>query len=422
MEVTLAKKENVDLQFEAPPSKSYTHRALIAAALAEGDSRIFRPLDSEDIRLTLQSLKSLGVSIESKDTTILVHGCGGKFSCPAGLTLDLGNSGTTMRLMTSVALLTGVPIILTGTKRMQERPIGPLVAALNSAGAKIEFIGRAGSPPIRVSGTFRGGKITIPGDVSSQFISSLLLVSPYAEWEVDLMVSSPPASRSYLDLTVDIMETFGALVEREGYTRFHVRNDLQYTGREYRVEGDYSSASYFFALAAACGGTVTVGNLNPESAQGDRQFLVAIEQMGCEVTYGKTGVTVKREGDLKGITIDMSTSPDTVQTLAMVAALAKSPTWIRGISHLRFKESDRIAAIENTLKELGCRVTSGEDYLRIYPGPLHGGTIDPEDDHRTAMSAAVLGLAIGDVTIHNAECVAKSYPGFWDAIKSGGLL
>ncbi|MEN6609983.1 MAG: 3-phosphoshikimate 1-carboxyvinyltransferase, partial [Methanoregulaceae archaeon] len=338
MEITLSRKSGVDLQFEAPPSKSYTHRALVAAGLAEGTSRIIRPLDAEDTRITAAALKALGVPVESKDGSITVTGTRGKFSCPGGLTLDLGNSGTTMRLMTSVALLAGVPVILTGTNRMQERPVGPLVAALNSAGGRIEYLGRPGCPPIRIDGRFNGGKIAIPGDVSSQFISSILLAAPYAEWEVDLSVSSPPASRSYLDLTVDIMETFGAGVERERYSRFRVRNDLPYTGREYRVEGDYSSASYFFAIAAACGGTVTVGNLNPDSAQGDRRFLLALEQMGCEVTYGKTGVTVTRDGDLKGITIDMSTSPDTVQTLAMVAALAKTPSWIRGIAHLRFKE------------------------------------------------------------------------------------
>lgn len=422
MEVTLARKTGVDLQFEAPASKSYTHRALIAAGLAEGTSHITRPLDADDTRITAAALGELGVPVEFREGSITVTGSGGKFRCSGGLTLDLGNSGTTMRLMASIALLAGVPVILTGTKRMQERPIGPLVAALNSAGGRIEYIGRAGCPPVRISGRFQGGKLAIPGDVSSQFISSILLAAPYAEWEVDLTVSTPPASRSYLDLTVDIMETFGAGVEREGYGRFRVRNDLLYTGREYRVEGDYSSASYFFAIAAASGGTVTVGNLNPGSVQGDMRFLSALEQMGCEVTYGKTGVTVTREGDLKGITIDMSTSPDTVQTLAMVAATAKTPTWIRGISHLRFKESDRIAAIETTLTQAGCRVESGDNYLRIFPGPLHGCVIDPEDDHRTAMSAAVLGLAVGDVTIKNAECVAKSYPGFWDALKTEGLV
>jgi 3-phosphoshikimate 1-carboxyvinyltransferase len=395
---------------------------LIAAGLARGTSRIDRPLDAEDTRITVGALKALGVVINSDDRGLTVIGSDGEFRITDGLTLDLGNSGTSMRLLTGVALLATAPVVLTGTQRMRERPIGPLVAALNAAGGRIGYLGRSGCPPIRVQGGFGGGKMTIPGDVSSQFISSILLAAPYADHEVDLSVSSPPASRSYLDLTVDIMRTFVAGVERDAYARFRVRNDLPYLARQYAVEGDFSSASYFFAIAAACGGRVTVGNLNPDSAQGDRAFVRALEQMGCRVTFGKNEVMVEGDGSLRGIRIDMSSSPDTVQTLCMLAALARSPSTISGIAHLRFKESDRIGAIADSLRQLGGSVEAGTDFLRIEPAPLHGGFIDPRDDHRTAMSAAVLGLAVGGVTIRDAECVAKSYPGFWDALRQGGLL
>jgi 3-phosphoshikimate 1-carboxyvinyltransferase len=217
------------------------------------------------------------------------------------------------------------------------------------------------------------------------------------------------------------MQDFGAVVERDGYRRFRITNRHQYTGREYAIEGDYSSASYFFALAASCGGTVTVDNLNPSSVQGDRMFLNALARMGCAVSYDRTGVTVTRDKNLRGITIDMSSSPDTVQTLAVIAALADTPTAITGIGHLKFKESDRISTTADRLRQLGGSVKVSGDRIVITPAPLHGGTIDPADDHRTAMSFAVLGHAIGGITVTNAECVNKSYPGFWDALKEAGL-
>jgi 3-phosphoshikimate 1-carboxyvinyltransferase len=242
------------------------------------------------------------------------------------------------------------------------------------------------------------------------------MAAPYAQHEVTLSITGTPASQSYLDITAGVMTGFGAVIRREGYRRFEVSNRDHYTGHTYVIEGDYSSASYFFALAAICGGRVAVTGLNPASVQGDRLFLSALEMMGCRVTYGRDRVTVEHEGPLSGITIDMSSAPDTVQTLCMVAAVAKTPTVITGISHLKYKESDRLTGTVERLGQLGGIAHTGEDRIVIQPAALHDGTIDPANDHRTAMSFAILGLGIGGVAITGAECVNKSYPGFWDAL------
>jgi len=259
------------------------------------------------------------------------------------------------------------------------------------------------------------------GSVSSQFISSILMAAPYAGREVEVTIPAPPASASYLDITVDVMQAFSGRVRRTGYERFAVSTKDQYRGRTYAVEGDYSSASYFFAIAAICGGRVTVENLVPGSVQGDRRFPDALAAMGCRVTYGNHAVTVERSGDLRGIIFDMSASPDTVQTLSMVAAMAQTPTTITGIGHLKFKESDRITGTAERLRALGGHVDVGNDSLTITPAPLHGGTIDPANDHRTAMSFGVLGLGIGRIAVLNAECVNKSFPGFWNMLKQAGV-
>jgi 3-phosphoshikimate 1-carboxyvinyltransferase len=416
MIVTPEKIAGIDHTFTAPPSKSYTHRALIAGALAEGKTTIFRPLEAEDTRLTTGALRSLGVIIEDQPGRILVTGCNGSLPNRRPTTLDLDNSGTSLRLLTTLALLCQYPVTLTGSARMQERPIGPLASALPLLGGTVEFLKKDGYPPLRVSGNLLGGPVVIDGSMSSQFISSILMAAPYAQHPVNVVIPAPPASASYLDITLSVMEAFGAKVERTGYERFVVSTADRYKGRRYTVEGDYSSASYFFALAAICGGKVTVNNLAPASVQGDRRFLDALQAMGCTVRYGTKSVTVEMCGELHGITFDMSTSPDTVQTLCMVAAGASTPTTITGISHLKFKESDRINGTADRLRALGGDVTVGDDWITIRPALLHGGTIDPANDHRTAMSFAVLGYGIGGVTIQDAECVNKSFPQFWDQL------
>jgi 3-phosphoshikimate 1-carboxyvinyltransferase len=422
MIVTPQKVLNVDLKMTAPPSKSYTHRALIAGALAEGTTTVLGPLDAEDTRLTAEALMLLGVKVKKHPGRIVITGCDGDISNRGTTTLDLENSGTSLRLLTSLGMLCRHPVVLTGSARMQERPIGPLVQALNALGGSVDFLGNSGFPPIRVSGKMVGGPVTIDGSMSSQFISSILMTAPYAAHDVEIKIPAPPSSASYLDITADVMQAFSGRVTHAGYDRFLVSTDNRYKGRAYTVEGDWSSASYFFAIAAICGGKVTVDNLVPTSVQGDRRFPDALAAMGCTVSYGKSSVTVEGARDLQGITIDMATSPDTVQTLCMVAAMARTPTTITGISHLKFKESDRISETAERLRSMGGRVEVSGDALTLSPAPLHGGTVDPANDHRTAMSFTVLGLGTGGITITNAECVNKSFPGFWDELRSAGVL
>ncbi|MDD1686928.1 3-phosphoshikimate 1-carboxyvinyltransferase [Methanoregula sp.] len=417
MNVTLPKIGSVDMHVAAPPSKSYTHRAMIAGALASGRTTIRNPLDAQDTRLTLAALRALGVTAVWDCDRITIEGCNGAFPTVRETTLDLDNSGTSLRLLTSLALLCQHPVTLTGSARMQERPIGPLADALIPLGGSVRFLNQDGYPPLEVNGHLEGGPVTMDGSISSQFISSILIAAPYAKREIEVTLPKPAASASYLDITLDVMHAFGARAEREGYEKFTVSTRHHYTGREYAVEGDYSSASYFFALAAICGGRVTVKNLAPGSVQGDRRFQNALREMGCRVTCNDTSVTVERTGELQGITFDMRSSPDTVQTLCMVAATCNSPTTITGISHLKFKESDRINGTADRLLALGGDVTVGGDAITIRPAPLHGGTLDSGNDHRTAMSFAVLGLGIGGITITDAACVNKSFPGFWDCLK-----
>ena len=417
----IPKTQNVSLSFVAPPSKSYTHRAMVAAALARGQSTIRHPLFAGDTLLTARALEALGVPVRTGPDRIAIEGQDGALRPGKETTLDLGNAGTSLRLLASVALLCDTPVTLTGSRRMKERPAGPLAQAIRAAGGSVAFLEKEGFPPIRIEGRYRGGTVPVDGSESSQFVSSLLMAAPYAEEETAVVLKKDPASRSYLDITVQVMQDFGAEVRRDGYRRFAVDNRRRYTGREYAIEGDWSSASYFLAIAAACGGTVTVANLNPRSVQGDRRFADALAAMGCSVRYGEDRVTVSRTGPLSGITIDMSSSPDTVQTLAVVAALARTPTVITGIGHLKFKESDRTSMTAGLLNGLGGRATATDDTLAITPAPLHGGTIDPADDHRTAMSFAVLGLATGGIAIMDAECVDKSFPDFWDALLGAGL-
>jgi 3-phosphoshikimate 1-carboxyvinyltransferase len=335
--------------------------------------------------------------------------------------VDAGDSGTTLRLLAGLAPLSPWPVTLTGSRRMQERPVGPLGDAVTALGGKVVYQKRSGCPPVTIAGPVQGGAVTMRGDVSSQFVSSLLIAAPCFEDGLDLSLTTPPVSAPYLDLTTAVMEAFGVPVERDGERRFVV-GPGQYRGRTYAVEGDWSSASYFFAVAAVCGGRVAVKNLDLASLQGDHRFLDALVGMGCLVRTDDGAVVLESDGDLDGITIDMAASPDTVQTLAAVAAFAKGPTTITGVAHLRYKESDRIAAIVRVLDALGARVTVCENALTVTPGPLRGGAVDPKNDHRTAMSAAVIGLGAGDVRVLNAECVDKSFPDFWEVLQGAGLL
>ena len=422
MEVTLRKAQGIDLSITAPPSKSFTHRALVAAALARGSSAIRDPLVSDDTTITATALRSLGVPLVWEEGVVRITGVEGRFPTGEETLLHLGDSGTSMRFFAALALLAENPVVLRGSPRMHERPIGPLVRALREVGGEARYLGKEGYPPLRVAGSLRGGDAVVDGSISSQFISALLMAAPCAEGDLSLTVSPPPVSRSYLDLTAEVMSAFGAPPGREGYTHFIVKGGTGYRGRIYRIEGDFSSVSYFLAMGAVCGGRVRVGNLNRESPQGDRRFPDILEEMGCRVQWGSDGLLLESDGSISGIDVEMSGSPDTVQTLCAVAAFARGPTRITGIEHLRHKESDRIQSTASSFRSLGGDVRVEGDTITIRPRPLHGGVIDPRGDHRTAMAFAVIGIGAGGVTIRDAECVSKSYPEFWDHLRGAGLV
>ncbi len=407
----------IDSEINIPGSKSVTHRALIAASLAEGESLLKDCLICEDTLYTLNALRALAITISVEEADVLVSGTGGKFSPITNRKeVFMGNSGTSYRLFLTAAALAQGEILLSGTSRMQERPIGALVGALNQLGVEATCIGQKDFPPvlIRAQG-IPGGRVEIEGSQSSQYVSSLLLSGPYAEKDVEIRVTGNLVSQPYVDITLDVMKTFGVSVVRDGYHYFKVPTGQRYRACRFQIDGDVSSASYFWAAAAVTGGTVITKNIHPHTThQGDIDLLDILEAMGCNVERRPDRVVV-RAGLLSGIDVDMSAMPDMVPTLAAIALFSKGKTVIRNVSHLRHKESDRLRAIALEWSRLGGRVEEMEDGINIYGGgPLSGTVVDPHNDHRLAMSLAVIGLRVPGISLKNETCVDKSFPRFWD--------
>jgi 3-phosphoshikimate 1-carboxyvinyltransferase len=402
-----------------PGSKSITNRALVCAALAEGRSTLPGALDSEDTRVMIEALRQVGLEVghDPGHETIRVSGCGGRV--PAGRAdLDVANSGTTMRFLAAMLTLGQGTFRLDGTPRMRQRPIQDLLDALGQLGADAQSESQNGCPPVAIRAAgLPGGKATIAGNISSQFLSGLLLAAPYAEGPVELAVAGPLVSKPYVRMTLAVMSAFGVRVEVDGLERFVVPAGQRYRGCVYPIEPDASAASYFFAAAAITGGKVTVEGLSRDSLQGDVAFCDCLAQMGCEVQYGPGSITVVGK-PLRGIEVDMNAISDTVQTLAAVALLAHGPTRITGVAHIRHKETDRIGALATELRKLGAEVEERSDGLEIVPGPLRGARIDTYDDHRMAMSLALVGLALPGVIIRDPGCTAKTYPQFFDDLRS----
>ncbi len=395
-----------------PGSKSYTHRALVLSALADGESVLINPLRSEDTLYTARGLEKFGVPIFWEGDRIRILGKGGEL--PAGNEkMDVGNSGTSMRFLTALAALKKGRTLLDGSERMRERPIGALLDGLEALGVKAYSQNGNGCPPVIVeSQGFKGGIAKIKGEESSQFLSALLIVAPYAVQNVRLEAIGNLVSRPYVAISMDIMADFGVEVQHEGNRSFFVQAGQRYHPQTYRIQGDASHASYFFSAASITGGKVRVENFNPTSIQGDTEFLNILEKMGCEVARGEDWADVRGK-ELRGIEIDMNEIPDVVPTLAITAAFAQGSTVIKNVGHLRFKESDRIKTLTIELNKMGIQVEEGEDYLKIEGGKPHGAEIDPHNDHRLAMSFAIAGLAVSGVTVKGEECVDKSFPGFW---------
>ncbi len=405
-------RDKVEATVSLPGSKSLTHRALIAGALAGGESLVTNALVAEDTLLTAQALRKLGAGIDWQDATVRLRGTGGRLQ-PVAEPLHFGNSGTSHRFFTALVALGQGEYLLTGSPRLCQRPVGELLAALRLLGVKAESQRGDGCPPVIVQGGLTGGRTRLSGRVSSQYLSALLLIGPLAPLGVEVEITGELVSRPYVDLTLEVMAAYGISYFRRGYRFFQVPGGQAYQPREYAVEADASSAAYFWAAAAVTGGRVTVANLSVDSTQGDIDFLSVLARMGCHLESSPAGLTVVG-GPLIGITVDMSAMPDQVPTLGVVAAFAQGDTVITGVGHLRHKESDRLAAVATELRRMGGEVEETADGLLIRGGrPLHGAIIHTYDDHRLAMSFAVAGLKVPGVVIEDPGCVAKSFPEFW---------
>ena len=414
MEVRPIKR--LDATLQVPGSKSYTHRALIVAALAEGESIIQGGLLSEDTYYTQKGLELLGAEISWDDGIFRVRGTGGIIKNPAR-DIYLGNAGTSMRFLTSIVALGQGTFMLTGSRRMQERPIQDLLDVLASFGVNAYTKENTGCPPVIIeSNGLRGGEARLKGSLSSQYLSSILLASPYASQDVHIEIIGDLVSRPYVDMTMETMRSFGVKVTHWQHRSFRVPAGQRYLARNYMVEGDTSSACYFWAAAAITGGRVAITNVPPDSLQGDLGFLKILEKMRCWVKMGESGITVEG-GKLRGIEVDMNSMPDVVPTLSVVAAFAKGNTIIKNVPHLRIKETDRLKAVATELQRMGIEVKERIDGLIITGGKPKAATIETYNDHRMAMSFALAGLVVPGVRIKNESCVQKSFPDFWDRLE-----
>lgn len=401
-----------------PGSKSITNRALVCAALAEGRSTLTGALDSDDTRVMIESLRRLGLTIDAdpQAEVVRVTGCGGRIPAP-GAELFVANSGTTVRFLTAMASLGRGTFRLDGNARMRQRPIGDLLRALGQLG--VDAAGELGNdcPPVVVRADgMAGGRATVAGNISSQYLSGLLMAAPCAAGPVELTVEGELVSQPYIRMTLAVMRRFGAEVAAEAISRFVVSPRGKYRPTTYEIEPDASAASYFFAAAAVSGGEVTVEGLSRHSLQGDVAFCECLGQMGCEVRYGPSSITVIGK-PLHGVRVNMNAISDTVQTLSAVALFADGPTEIEDVANVRFKETDRLSALATELRKLGAAVDERRDGLRITPGPLRGAEIDTYDDHRMAMSLALVGLAAPGVVIRDPGCTAKTYPRFFQDLQ-----
>ncbi len=397
-----------------PGSKSITNRALVVAALSQGTSYLTGVLDSRDTQVMIDSLRRLGLRIDqsTEECRAEVMGCGGTIPAETA-DLWLENSGTSIRFLTAMCALGSGRYRLDGNTRMRERPIGDLIASLRQFGVAIESELGTDCPPVVLHGRgLDGGMTTVNADVSSQFLSAILMAAPYANSPVEIRISGTMVSEPYVEMTLGVMSQFGVSVERPEPGCFSIAPQA-YTARDYDIEPDASAASYFFAMAAVTGGEITVEGLSSSALQGDVHFVDALEQMGCEVCWNPHSITVKGRS-LNGIDIDMNAISDTAQTLACVAPFAAGPTRIRNVTHMRHKETDRVSAVVTELCKLGLHVDEHPDGMTIHPGPLRAGTVATYDDHRMAMSFSLLGLRVPGIVIADPGCTSKTYPKFFE--------
>ncbi|OIO25013.1 3-phosphoshikimate 1-carboxyvinyltransferase [Candidatus Micrarchaeota archaeon CG1_02_55_22] len=413
----------MDASVAAPPAKAYTLRALFLAALAPGRSVLTNPLYGDDQRYAMGALTGFGASFTQEADRVVVDGAGGGLLAPEKV--FIGNSGVSMRFLCSVAALAGKggeKIVVDGDERMRQRPAGELLDALEALGAGVSTARGDGCPPIEIIGkSLRGGKAVVDAEKSSQFVSSLLVALPLAPEDSVLSIKGAFNSRPYVGITLDCMKEFGVRAADEG-NRFTVKGQQSYTAREYAIEGDYSSASFFFEAAAITGGRVRVSNLKEDSLQGDKRFLELMRGMGCKVDWSNGTVLVEGPDRLEPVDADMADCPDIVMPLAVACAFADGESRIANVGTLKYKESDRLEAVRSELARMGvnAQVIDGEELVvkGVNPENLHGAAIETYNDHRIAMSFAVAGLRVPGVRIRNPGCVSKSFPDFFERLEA----
>jgi 3-phosphoshikimate 1-carboxyvinyltransferase len=406
----------------APASKSYTHRAIILASFAKGESVIKNPLIANDTLYTIKACKLFGAQIIAKKNKLIIKGNQGIINLnPYIKRIYVGSSGTTLRFICAIAALANKKTLVTGTKGICRRPNQELINSLNKLGLSVKS-SNSNYPPIVIDrGNFKGGVIDISGQVSSQFISALLLISPFAKPGLKIKIKDKLVSRPYVDITIDMMKKFGVKVKNTNYSSFFINSGQSYQCCNYKVEGDFTSASYFFAAAAICNSQISITGLDYQSFQGDKYFLNILKKMGCQVINSKNKISLIGNNKLKGIDIKMENFPDIVQSLAIVSSYAKGNTVIRKISHLKYKETNRLAALTKELNKMNIKTKALSNSLTIYGGNPKGTLINTYNDHRMAMSFAVMGLrAQGKTIIKNPKTVAKSYPNFFNHLKKLG--
>jgi 3-phosphoshikimate 1-carboxyvinyltransferase len=406
-----------------PGSKSITNRALVLGALAsrQGGCRLEGALRSEDTEVMVAALQKLGFGVrpEWSSERVILEPHGGELIPARSAELFVANSGTTMRFLAAMLGLGHGHYRLDGVPRMRERPIEDLLAALRQLGVKADSDTGSGCPPVVIEAQgLSGGRVAIRGDTSSQFLSALLMAAPFAQTPVEIAVEGPLVSEPYVAMTLNLMRAWSLRVETGPGPVYRIRPQTPKQPGQYLIEADASAASYFFGAAAVTRGSVTVnGFVNAAaSLQGDRAFLHVLEQMGCRVER-EAAATVVRGGPLRGIDVDMNAISDTVMTLAVVACFAEGPTSIRNVAHIRHKETDRLSALAAELRRVGAGVVEFADGLTITPGPLHAAEVETYDDHRMAMSMALIGLRVPGIVIKNPGCVGKTYPRFFEDLE-----
>ncbi|MBN3927980.1 3-phosphoshikimate 1-carboxyvinyltransferase [Nostoc sp. NMS4] len=405
----------VDATVEIPGSKSLTNRALLVAALAQGDSILENALFSEDSEYFAKCVEQLGIpiSLNPQLEQIKVAGRGGDIPAKQA-DLFVGLAGTAARFISALVALGNGEYRLDGVPRMRERPMGDLLTVLQTGGATVNFEGNSGFMPYTIySRQFAGGNFRLKANQTSQQLSALLMIAPYAQQDTIVEVEGTLVSQSYVKMTCRLMADFGVEVIQISDRQFKIKAGQRYQAQHYTVEPDASNASYFFAAAAVTGGRVRVKHLTKQSCQGDILWLNVLEQMGCQIKDGDDYTEVTGPKQLQGIDIDMNDISDLVQTLGAIAPFASSPITIRNVEHIRYKETDRIKAVVTELRRLGVEVEEFADRLKIQPGPVTPAAIETYHDHRMAMAFAVTGLKVPGIVIKDPGCTAKTFPDYF---------